>query len=417
MNEHASRLVVLACLSLGVAIACGGEGSEDGGTSMDAAALDAAAVDSGFVCAADFECDDGMYCTGIERCVDTACQPGDPPCDASTHRCDEAGEGCTPIDCSEPDVDGDGHDSIACGGGDCDDDDAQRNPGNMEICDASDVDEDCDPVTYGFRDADMDGDPDARCCNGENCGSDCDDMRPGVNTTVPEVCGNGLDDDCDGMMDEGLLMDGYADPDGDGWGDSTMPMTGVCPGAAGFAAMGGDCDESNPAIHPGATEACDEIDNNCSGVADEGLPTMVCYRDLDADGYGETAVSERRCGCGDGWATLPGDCADWEPDAHPGVDFRTGCYCPLRPPMSCGGLICGPGTSADWNCDGREEQRWTGTLYSCAMFVAGGCSGLFEEAVWVGDSPPPCGFQALADICHDDAVCSSDRLNVTQQCR
>jgi hypothetical protein len=78
------------------------------------------------------------------------------------------------------DGDGDGHDSLAFGGDDCDDSDADRYPGNVEVCDAAAHDEDCNPATYGVRDADRDGYPDARCCNRDSngkftCGTDCND--------------------------------------------------------------------------------------------------------------------------------------------------------------------------------------------------------------------------------------------------
>src|SRR5512143_1962870 len=53
------------------------------------------------------------------------------------------------------DADGDGHGAISCGGDDCDDADANRYPGNAEVCDAAGVDDDCDPATLG-PDADHD---------------------------------------------------------------------------------------------------------------------------------------------------------------------------------------------------------------------------------------------------------------------
>ncbi len=55
------------------------------------------------------------------------------------------------------DADGDGVESVACGGADCDDKDPNRYPGNTEICDARGHDEDCDPRTVGSRDLDGDG--------------------------------------------------------------------------------------------------------------------------------------------------------------------------------------------------------------------------------------------------------------------
>ncbi|MCZ7685199.1 MAG: putative metal-binding motif-containing protein [Sandaracinaceae bacterium] len=109
------------------------------------------------------------------------------------------------------DADGDGHDSVACGGNDCDDADANRFPGNIEVCNT--VDEDCDATTLGGpRDADADGDGfvDERCCNpdadgGLVCGDDCDDARPGVHPSAIESC-NGVDDDCADGIDEGVQL-------------------------------------------------------------------------------------------------------------------------------------------------------------------------------------------------------------------
>ena len=123
-------------------------------------------------CSSDTDCDDGLFCDGAERCL-----LGDDGADArgcvaaSTPACD------TPEACSEEedrcltacdltgDMDGDGHLTIACGGDDCDDMDANRYPGNTEVCDPGSHDEDCDPETFGFVDADMDGVSIDTCCN------------------------------------------------------------------------------------------------------------------------------------------------------------------------------------------------------------------------------------------------------------
>ena len=85
------------------------------------------------------------------------------------------------------DVDGDGHISVECeGGDDCDDADAARFPGNPEVCDAYGHDEDCNPTTYGATDADGDGFIDQNCFNygsggSTNGGIDCDDTNPVIN--------------------------------------------------------------------------------------------------------------------------------------------------------------------------------------------------------------------------------------------
>lgn len=110
-------------------------------------------IQNAVVCASDRDCDDGLFCNGAEHCA-----PGDPnatmlgcvvqpsPCSAGS-LCDEAADNCG-IACV--DSDGDGHLSVACGGDDCDDTNSNRYPGNIELFDAADQDEDCDPNTHGF---------------------------------------------------------------------------------------------------------------------------------------------------------------------------------------------------------------------------------------------------------------------------
>ena len=158
----------------------------------------------------------------------------------------------------DADADGDGHDAVACGGLDCDDTDRGRFPGNAEVCDSADRDEDCDLTTFGERDADSDDHLDASCCNVDDdgeavCGVDCDDTRAGVNPDSPEVCDD-FDNDCDAAIDEGVLMAIYEDQDGDGHGAGD-PVDG-CTLQEGFSFLGNDCDDDNPALQPGAMR-CD----------------------------------------------------------------------------------------------------------------------------------------------------------------
>lgn len=158
-------------------------------------------------------------------------------------------------DCTDPDVDGDGYNAIACGGGDCDDWDPDRYPGNTEVCDVADRDEDCDPATPGFRDADGDGFGDWACANrfpnGDiaSSGDDCDDTRPSVHRIAVEIC-DGRDNNCDGDVDGDAFIDQFVDADLDGHGNPNDPMR-ACPSTAGFSVLANDCDDSNPAIEPG----------------------------------------------------------------------------------------------------------------------------------------------------------------------
>jgi hypothetical protein len=161
-----------------------------------------------------------------------------------------------------PDQDGDGDDSIACGGSDCDDTDAHRRPGATEVCDNADLDEDCNTLTFGDRDADGDDHPDASCCNvsqdgDASCGTDCDDTRPTVNSEAPEVC-DGIDEDCDGAIDETVLMPLYTDGDLDGYGAGEPTMG--CFLYEGMSFLGNDCDDENAAIVPGAMICLDAVD-------------------------------------------------------------------------------------------------------------------------------------------------------------
>ncbi len=196
-------------------------------------------------------------------------------------------------DCADTDDDGDG----VADGSDC----APLDAGKWQLL-------------SGYTDADGDGygsGSSRNICSGASLpsgyvsvGGACDDSNAAMNPGAEEIC-NGIDDDCDGSIDEGLadtdsdgladcvdsdddgdgvadssdcapldsskwqLLSGYTDADGDGYG--TGSSQDICSGASlpgGYASVGGDCNDSNAAVHPGATEIVNGIDDNCAGNVD-----------------------------------------------------------------------------------------------------------------------------------------------------
>lgn len=328
-------------LSLGVSFAgCG--------TTESPPAAEEKKPASGEACESDADCDDGIFCNGPELCDaknDKAdangCTTTAPPC-LTGQRCEEDDDVCL-TDCEQTlDADGDGSRARECGGDDCDDSRADRFPGNAEVCDSADVDEDCDSSTFGFRDEDGDEYGDARCCNvskdGRVCGPDCDDSRKSVHPTANETCDD-LDNDCNGEVDD--IREGgttfFLDEDGDLRGDPNKPVL-ACGEKAGVVENDSDCDDTNPLRWTGAPDnTCDGVDNDCDGVADEDVPEKdipVWYLDQDGDGIGETALPPtKRCvAVLEGYSKSPlNDCAPNNPLIYPGApDACDGWvnYCP-----------------------------------------------------------------------------------------
>src|SRR6185436_15880288 len=86
----------------------------------------------------------------------------------------------------------------------------------------------------------------------------------------------------------------------------------ACTVPGGYVSNNTDCDDANAAIHPGATEVCNSIDDDCDGTADDGLTFIVYYADADGDSYGSsTDAGTSLCSNpGAGYSATNNDCDD-----------------------------------------------------------------------------------------------------------
>ncbi len=286
--------------------------------------------------------------------------------------------------------------------GDCDDSDTAYHPRAPETDCTDPNDYNCDG-SVGAVDNDRDG---YFACE------ECDDRAAAVNPVAAELC-NGVDDNCDDVIDTDAINRGtyYTDADGDTYGDSS---TGVeaCDAPEGTVAAGGDCDDSLSTYHPGADESdcadsndyncdgsvgyddadgdgfaacqecddtnsainssaievCDGVDNNCDGTIDEGggSSTSAWYLDLDGDGYGDDAHTSTECIAPDGYVAANGDCDDLDDAFHPGA--TEDCTDPTD--YNCDGSTGyadadSDGSAACEDCDDTNAEAYPGGVEVC----------------------------------------------------
>jgi large repetitive protein len=210
--------------------------------------------------------------------------------------------------------------------------------------------------------------------DGYSVADDCDDDDAEAHPDAVEVC-DGIDNNCDGDVDEGVVGVWYTDADGDGFG-ATSGGTESCEAPDGTVADSSDCDDADDAIHPDAAERCNELDDDCDGDIDEDA-LSTWYLDADDDGYGDPAVTYDECDPPPGYVDNSDDCDDTDPLSSPdGVE------------------TC---DEQDNNCDGDTDEGVTTTFYTDVDGDGYGSSAATVEAC-----ATPSGFSETADDCDDD---------------
>ncbi|MCB9506448.1 MAG: putative metal-binding motif-containing protein [Myxococcales bacterium] len=359
-------------------------------------AVTACSAPAGYVADGD-DCDDGAR--GTNPGAAEVCDGADNDCNG------EIDDGAGGMSLWYLDFDGDGwgtgDDSvIACNpipgrvarAGDCDDRAFAVNPAVEERCNG--YDDNCAggidemgaidaPTWYRDFDGDTYGDAAAStraCAQPEGYVSndlDCADGEFGRHPGVPEIC-DGTDQDCDRVADEGVSTTYYRDADGDTFGNADVTIQ-ACALPDGYRTNAGDCDDTTELRRPGLAETCDELDNDCNGVADDGVGT-VFYVDNDGDTYGDAEVIA--CTQPPGTVRRGGDCADSNRDVNPGAPER----CSTAYDDNCDTVV-NESTAIDatlWYWDTDEDGQGAETPVVIPPFVVTSCTQPPDLCIGIG---------------------------------
>ncbi|MBI5489781.1 MAG: putative metal-binding motif-containing protein [Deltaproteobacteria bacterium] len=284
------------------------------------------ATDSCTSSADDTRCADGRFCNGPEVCNPaTGCIAGTPPvCDdglaCTSDSCDTAAAGgAGACAAAPPDRDGDTYGDAACTGSDCNDSDATVHPGATETCNARD--DNCNGTTdetfacvTGSAQACTVG----SCSGSQTCSGSC--SWGACTVSSGEVC-NGVDDNCNGLADEGFTCI---------FGGTQACWVGSCPGTQ---SCGAGCNWGSCSVTAG--EVCNGVDDNCNGDTDEGF-TCIAGR--------TQACSVGSCS---GTQTCSGSCS-WG-------------ACTVTASETCNGI--------DDNCNGATDE-----VFACRLGASQGCT-------------------------------------------
>ncbi len=211
---------------------------------------------------------------------------------------------------------------------------------------------------------DLDGDGHRSLAGG---GGDCDDADDSVHPDAAELC-DGVDRNCDGVIDDDSATDAviwFADVDQDGFGDPDNTIA-ACEQPEGYGSDDSDCNDADAQVNPEGVEACDEAnaDEDCDGLADDADPDMPpigaqwWFPDDDQDTYGDMhdpGVALCEDGAASGLTLNHDDCDDGDDTTSPATGD-----CRLT-----GGTI-DPGIFADATIRGPEVFSAVGSAVGSA---------------------------------------------------
>jgi hypothetical protein len=196
----------------------------------------------------------------------------------------------------------------------------------------------------------------------------------------------------------------FRDHDGDGYGRNSEERL-VCMGSnpGGYAPEGDDCDDNRDTVYPGATEYCNNRDDDCDDEIDEDALPVEQYPDADGDGYygaSEALSDDIFLGCvpTEGYAAEPGDCNPDDPTIHPDAEE-----------------VC---NLLDDNCDNRVDE---GVRPTCGEGWCRRAATTCDESTCYPGPPSEETCNFIDDDCNgivdDGELCDGDLQCIAGECQ